>query len=119
MPGRAACQLVSGPRPSTVRRQLRDSASPYPTACCPLIKGVCANGIAPGTFKTEMARSQWEDPAMVAWYEQLNPSKPFGDVDEIAAAAVMLASSAGAKLNAKGVTPHGDRNIQRSLARAT
>lgn len=56
---------------------------------------------------------------MVAWYEQLNPSKPFGDVDEIAAAAVMLASSAGAKLNAKGVTPHGDRNIQRSLARAT
>ena len=32
-------------------------------------KGVCANCIAPGTFKTEMARSQWDDPAMAAWFE--------------------------------------------------
>ncbi|MBB5499659.1 NAD(P)-dependent dehydrogenase (short-subunit alcohol dehydrogenase family) [Paraburkholderia sp. MM5384-R2] len=36
-------------------------------------KGVTANCIAPGTFKTEMARSQWEDEAMVEWYRGRNP----------------------------------------------
>lgn len=41
-------------------------------------KGICANCIAPGTFKTEMARSQWEDPKLVEWYEQRNPSRRFG-----------------------------------------
>ncbi|TDN59177.1 SDR family oxidoreductase [Paraburkholderia sp. BL10I2N1] len=74
-------------------------------------KGVCANCIAPGTFKTEMARSQWEDPAMVAWYEQRNPSRRFGEVDEIAGLAVMLASSAGGYINGQTIAVDGGHTI--------
>ena len=40
-------------------------------------KGVCANCIAPGTYKTEMARSQWDNEPMVQWYNSRNPSKRY------------------------------------------
>ena len=74
-------------------------------------RGVCANCIAPGTFKTEMARSQWEDPALVAWYEHRNPSKRFGEVDEIAGVAVMLASPAGGYINGQTIAVDGGHTI--------
>ncbi len=74
-------------------------------------RGICANCIAPGTFKTEMARSQWEDPDLVAWYRQRNPSKRFGEVDEIAGVAVMLASKAGGYLNGQTLAVDGGHTI--------
>lgn len=74
-------------------------------------KGVCANCIAPGTFKTEMARSQWEDENMVAWYQQRNPSKRFGDVDEVAGLAVLLASRAGGYINGQTIAVDGGHTI--------
>jgi NAD(P)-dependent dehydrogenase (short-subunit alcohol dehydrogenase family) len=74
-------------------------------------KGLCANCIAPGTFKTDMARSQWEDPQMVAWYEQRNPTKRFGEVDEIAGLAVMLASRAGGYINGQTIAVDGGHSI--------
>ncbi len=74
-------------------------------------KGVCANCIAPGTFKTEMARSQWEDPALVAWYEQRNPSARFGEVEEIAGVALMLASRAGGYINGQTIAVDGGHTI--------
>jgi NAD(P)-dependent dehydrogenase (short-subunit alcohol dehydrogenase family) len=74
-------------------------------------KGVCANCIAPGTFKTDMARSQWEDPELVAWYQQRNPSKRFGEVDEIAGLAVMLASRAGGYINGQTIAVDGGHTI--------
>lgn len=74
-------------------------------------KGVCANCIAPGTIKTEMARSQWDDPELVAWYERRNPSRRFGDVDEIAGVAVMLASAAGGYINGQTIVVDGGHTI--------
>jgi NAD(P)-dependent dehydrogenase (short-subunit alcohol dehydrogenase family) len=74
-------------------------------------KGVCANCIAPGTFKTEMARSQWEDPELVAWYGRRNPSRRFGDVDEIAGLAVLLASRAGGYINGQTIAVDGGHTI--------
>jgi dehydrogenase/reductase SDR family protein 4 len=74
-------------------------------------KGVCANCIAPGTVKTEMARSQWEDPELVAWYKQRNPSQRFGEVDEIAGVAVMLASRAGGYINGQTLAVDGGHTI--------
>jgi dehydrogenase/reductase SDR family protein 4 len=74
-------------------------------------RGVCANCIAPGTFKTEMARSQWENPEQVAWYEQRNPSRRFGEVDEIAGVAVMLASRAGGYINGQTIAVDGGHSI--------
>lgn len=74
-------------------------------------KGICANCIAPGTFKTEMARSQWQDPKLVAWYAQRNPSQRFGEVDEIAGVAVMLASRAGGYINGQTIPVDGGHTI--------
>jgi NAD(P)-dependent dehydrogenase (short-subunit alcohol dehydrogenase family) len=73
--------------------------------------GICANCIAPGTFKTEMARSQWEDPDLVAWYEKRNPSRRFGEVDEIAGLALLLASRAGGYINGQTIPVDGGHTI--------
>jgi len=74
-------------------------------------KGVCANCIAPGTFKTEMARSQWENEELVKWYQQRNPSKRFGEVDEIAGLALLLASRAGGYINGQTIAVDGGHTI--------
>jgi len=73
--------------------------------------GVTGNCIAPGTFKTEMARSQWEDPAMVQWYNSRNPSKRFGEVEEIAGLAVLLASPSGGYINGQTIAADGGHTI--------
>ncbi len=74
-------------------------------------KGVTANCIAPGTFKTEMARSQWEDEAMVEWYRGRNPSQRFGEVEEIAGLAVLLASPSGGYINGQTIAVDGGHTI--------
>jgi NAD(P)-dependent dehydrogenase (short-subunit alcohol dehydrogenase family) len=74
-------------------------------------RGLTANCIAPGTFKTEMARSQWEDPATVAWYNSRNPSQRFGEVDELAGLAVLLASPSGGYINGQTIVVDGGHTI--------
>ena len=74
-------------------------------------RGICANCIAPGTFKTEMARSQWEDPEQVAWYSRRNPSRRFGELDEISGLAVLLASRAGGYINGQTIPVDGGHTI--------
>jgi len=69
--------------------------------------GICANCIAPGTYKTEMARSQWDNPEIAAEYLRRNPSRRFGDPDEIAGIAVMLASRAGGYINGQTIVADG------------
>jgi NAD(P)-dependent dehydrogenase (short-subunit alcohol dehydrogenase family) len=74
-------------------------------------RGMTANCIAPGTFKTEMARSQWEDEVMVKWYQGRNPSQRFGEVDEIAGLAVLLASPSGGYINGQTIAVDGGHTI--------
>jgi len=74
-------------------------------------KGVTANCIAPGTFKTEMARSQWEDEAMVKWYQGRNPSRRFGEIEEIAGLAVLLASPSGGYINGQTIAVDGGHTV--------
>lgn len=74
-------------------------------------RGVTANCIAPGTFKTEMARSQWENEALVRWYYERNPSKRFGEVQEIAGLAVLLASPSGGYINGQTIAVDGGHTI--------
>lgn len=74
-------------------------------------RGVTANCIAPGTFKTEMARSQWEDEKLVEWYRQRNPSQRFGEVEEIAGLAVLLASPSGGYINGQTIAVDGGHTI--------
>ena len=58
-------------------------------------RGVRANCIAPGLVRTDFARALWEDPANLAAREATTPLRRIGEPDEIAGAAVFLASAAG------------------------
>ena len=58
-----------------------------------------------------MARSQWENPNLVAWYKERNPSKRFGEVDEIAGLALLLASPAGGYINGQTIAVDGGHSI--------
>ena len=53
------------------------------------------NCIAPGLIKTDFARALWENPKMAKAVEQNTPLRRIGDPDDIAGAAIFLASDAG------------------------
>jgi NAD(P)-dependent dehydrogenase (short-subunit alcohol dehydrogenase family) len=57
-------------------------------------RGIRANAIAPGLVRTDFARALWEDPINLAKRERETPLKRIGEPDEIAGAAVFLASPA-------------------------
>ncbi len=54
-----------------------------------------ANCIAPGLVKTDFAKALWEDPAVLARRVKDSPLPRIGEPDEIAGAAVFMASAAG------------------------
>ncbi|MDE2005393.1 MAG: SDR family oxidoreductase [Rhodospirillales bacterium] len=54
-----------------------------------------ANAIAPGLVRTDFARALWEDPALYRKRTKDTPLQRIGEPDEIAGAAVFLASAAG------------------------
>lgn len=61
--------------------------------------GIRVNGIGPGYFKTELNQKLVDDPAFSAWLVNRTPSRRWGEVDELAPAAVFLASDASAFVN--------------------
>nr|WP_294544674.1 glucose 1-dehydrogenase [uncultured Rhodopila sp.] len=58
-------------------------------------KNIRANAIAPGLVRTDFARALWEDPALYRKRTRDTPLQRIGEPDEIAGAAVFLASAAG------------------------
>jgi NAD(P)-dependent dehydrogenase (short-subunit alcohol dehydrogenase family) len=58
-------------------------------------KNIRANAIAPGLVRTDFARALWEDPALYRKRTKDTPLQRIGEPDEIAGAAVFLASAAG------------------------
>ena len=58
-------------------------------------KNIRANAIAPGLVRTDFARALWEDPALYRRRTKHTPLQRIGEPDEIAGAAVFLASAAG------------------------
>ena len=57
--------------------------------------GVRINAIAPGLVRTDFARALWENPALYRKRTKDTPLQRIGEPDEIAGAAVFLASAAG------------------------
>ena len=69
--------------------------------------GIRANAIAPGVVKTQFAERLWTDPGMEEKITNDIPARRFGEPDDIAGVAVMLASRAGAWMNGSCVTVDG------------
>jgi NAD(P)-dependent dehydrogenase (short-subunit alcohol dehydrogenase family) len=58
-------------------------------------KNIRANAIAPGLVRTDFARALWENPILYRKRTKDTPLQRIGEPDEIAGAAVFLASAAG------------------------
>lgn len=65
------------------------------------------NCIAPGLIKTDFARALWENPEILKRSTESVPLRRIGDPDEIAGAAVFLASPAGTFMTGQAVIVDG------------
>ncbi|WP_398497206.1 SDR family NAD(P)-dependent oxidoreductase [Variovorax sp.] len=68
---------------------------------------VRVNCIAPGLIRTDFARALWEDPENLRRRTESTPLRRIGDPDEIAGAAVFLASRAGAFMTGQSLVIDG------------
>jgi NAD(P)-dependent dehydrogenase (short-subunit alcohol dehydrogenase family) len=68
---------------------------------------VRANCIAPGLVRTDFARALWENPKIYDQVVKAYPLRRIGEPDEIAGAAVLLASPAGAFISGQTIVIDG------------
>jgi gluconate 5-dehydrogenase len=61
--------------------------------------GIQVNGLGPGYFKTELTAALVADEAFTAWLAKRTPAGRWGEVNELAGAAVFLASAASSFVN--------------------
>ena len=66
-----------------------------------------ANSIAPGLIRTDFARGLWENPTIHDHYTSTHPMRRIGEPDEVAGAAIMLASDAGRYINGQTIVVDG------------
>jgi hypothetical protein len=69
--------------------------------------GVRVNCIAPGLIRTDFARALWENPEALARREAATPLRRIGEPDEIAGAAVYLASRASSFMTGQTIVVDG------------
>jgi NAD(P)-dependent dehydrogenase (short-subunit alcohol dehydrogenase family) len=72
---------------------------------------VRVNCIAPGLIKTDFAKALWEDEKLLAERNQTTPLRRIGEPDEIAGAAVYLASPAGRFMTGQSLVIDGGVTI--------
>jgi NAD(P)-dependent dehydrogenase (short-subunit alcohol dehydrogenase family) len=68
---------------------------------------VRVNCIAPGLVKTDFARALWENPDTLKRVTSTSPLRRIGEPDEIAGAAVFLASAAGSFMTGQAIVIDG------------
>ena len=73
--------------------------------------GVRVNCIAPGLIRTDFARALWENPDNLTDYRARTPLGRIGEPDEIAGAAVFLASPASAFVTGQAIVVDGGATI--------
>lgn len=72
---------------------------------------VRVNCIAPGLIKTDFARALWEDEQMLAQRTATTPLRRIGEPDEIAGAAIFLASKAASFVTGQAIVVDGGVTI--------
>ena len=72
---------------------------------------VRVNCIAPGLIKTDFARALWEDPEALKQRTATTPLRRIGEPDEIAGAAIFLASKAGSFVTGQAIVVDGGVTI--------
>ncbi|MEO6408937.1 MAG: SDR family oxidoreductase [Burkholderiaceae bacterium] len=72
---------------------------------------VRVNCIAPGLIKTDFAKALWEDPVALAQRSATTPLRRIGEPDEIAGAAIFLASKAGSFVTGQSIVVDGGVTI--------
>ena len=72
---------------------------------------VRVNCIAPGLIKTDFARALWEDPERLKQVNTMVPLRRIGEPDEIAGAALFLASKAGSFVTGQSIVVDGGATI--------
>lgn len=74
-------------------------------------QNIRTNAIAPGLVKTHFAKALWDDPEILEVSTSTTPMKRIGTPDEIAGAAVFLASPAGSFVNGQTITIDGGQVV--------
>jgi NAD(P)-dependent dehydrogenase (short-subunit alcohol dehydrogenase family) len=74
-------------------------------------KNITVNALCPGLIKTDFARALWEDPKVLSEIEANAPLRRIGIPDEVAGAAVLLASDAGAFITGQKIVMDGGVTI--------
>jgi NAD(P)-dependent dehydrogenase (short-subunit alcohol dehydrogenase family) len=69
------------------------------------------NCIAPGLIRTDFARALWENPETLKKVTATTPLRRIGEADEIAGAAVYLASKAGSFMTGQAIVVDGGATI--------
>jgi NAD(P)-dependent dehydrogenase (short-subunit alcohol dehydrogenase family) len=73
--------------------------------------GIRVNCIAPGLIKTDFSRALWEDLQMLDTYLKSMPLRRIGRPDDVAGAAVFLASAAGAFVTGETIVVDGGSTV--------
>ena len=72
---------------------------------------VRTNCIAPGLIRTDFAKALWQDPEAEARFNTSHPMRRMGEAQDLAGAAVFLASDAAAYVNGQTVVVDGGSTI--------
>jgi NAD(P)-dependent dehydrogenase (short-subunit alcohol dehydrogenase family) len=77
--------------------------------------GIRANSIAPGLIRTNFAKALWSNPAMLKLRTSTTPLGRIGEADEVAGAAVFLASNAAGFITGQTIVVDGGKSISGAI----
>ena len=74
-------------------------------------KNITVNALCPGIIKTDFAKALWDNPEILESVEKNAPLKRIGTPDEVAGAAILLASSSGGFITGQKIVMDGGVTI--------
>ena len=74
-------------------------------------KNITVNGLCPGIIKTDFAKALWDNPSILKEVQSLAPLGRIGTTDEVAGAAIFLASKAGKFITGQTIVMDGGVTI--------